>query len=162
LIKFMVIGLPRSRTTWMANWLTTTDTLCLHDPLAHYTIQELDNYSTDKLFGISDTAIHMFGGKLNSHPAKKLIIHRPLIDINKSLGQSCVKEDSKTLLDDIKGMHVDYCDLNRMGKDIWSFLIGSKFDSERFRQLIGMNVQPHFSELKPINKAKIQEWLGRN
>jgi len=25
-----------------------------------------------------------------------------------------------------------------------------------------MNVQPHFSELKPINKAKIQEWLGRN
>ena len=34
----MVIGLPRSRTTWMANWLTTTDTLCLHDPLANYTI----------------------------------------------------------------------------------------------------------------------------
>ena len=162
MIKFMVIGLPRSRTTWMANWLTTTDTLCLHDPLAHYTIPELDNYSTDKLFGISDTAIHMFGGKLNSHPAKKLIIHRPLREINESLGGPYMQPKHINLLKEIKGMHVDYCDLNRSGEYIWSFLIGSKFDSERFRQLIGMNVQPHFSELKPINKAKIQEWLGRN
>lgn len=28
---FFVSGLPRSRTAWMANWLTTDHSLCLHD-----------------------------------------------------------------------------------------------------------------------------------
>ena len=28
---FFILGLPRSRTAWLANWLTTDRSLCLHD-----------------------------------------------------------------------------------------------------------------------------------
>jgi hypothetical protein len=29
---FFLTGMPRSRTAWMANWLTTDTTICYHDP----------------------------------------------------------------------------------------------------------------------------------
>jgi len=28
---FFILGLPRSRTAWLANWMTTDTTICLHD-----------------------------------------------------------------------------------------------------------------------------------
>src|SRR5262245_11295408 len=31
MMPFFVPGLPRSRTAWLANWLTTDTSLCLHD-----------------------------------------------------------------------------------------------------------------------------------
>ena len=163
MIEFMVIGLPRSRTTWMSNWLTTTGTFCLHDSLSQYTLSELNQYTCKKTFGVSDTAIYQaMKGSINSHPAKKLIIHRPIDEINASLGRHQVSQSDADALHDIKGMHVDFKDINRMGKRIWMHLIGDGFDSERFNELTLMNVQPHFDGLQPMNQAKIQSWLSGN
>lgn len=30
---FFITGMPRSRTAWLANWLTTDRSLCVHDPV---------------------------------------------------------------------------------------------------------------------------------
>jgi hypothetical protein len=32
--QFFITGLPRSRTAWLANWLTTGETFCYHDGLS--------------------------------------------------------------------------------------------------------------------------------
>ena len=163
MIEFMVIGLPRSRTTWLANLLTTTATFCMHDPLSQYTFPELNQYTCKKTFGIADTAIYsLLGGRLNAHPAKKLIIHRPISEINASLGRHQVSQSDADELDKIKGLHIDFKDINKMGKRIWKHLIGTEFDSERFDELTLMNVQPNFEGLKQMNQAKIQSWLSRN
>ena len=57
MMDFIVTGLPRSGTTWVANWLTTDTTLCIHDPLYKYHLEDLDNIETNKKLGISCTAI---------------------------------------------------------------------------------------------------------
>jgi len=102
MIEFMVIGLPRSRTTWLSNLLTTTATFCMHDPLSQYTFPELNQYTCKKTFGIADTAIYsLLGSRLNAHPAKKLIIHRPISEINASLGRHQVSQSDADQLDQI-------------------------------------------------------------
>tara|TARA_R110001606_G_scaffold74779_1_gene173402 strand:- start:3013 stop:3498 length:486 start_codon:yes stop_codon:yes gene_type:complete len=160
MIDFMVIGLPRSRTTWMANWLTTTSTLCLHDAISTHTQAELDSYPTNRKFGISETAIFHLGNKLNAHPAKKLIIHRPIHEIYKSIGRPIPFPNADCLLQEIKGLHIQHKDINSRAEEIWMHLIGSKFDSKRFNVLSGMNVQPNFKGLRPQNQKVIQTWLG--
>ncbi len=35
MLDFAVFALPRSGTAWVANWLTTDKSLCLHDPFAY-------------------------------------------------------------------------------------------------------------------------------
>jgi len=116
MIEFMVIGLPRSRTTWLSNLLTTTATFCMHDPLSQYTFPELNQYTCKKTFGIADTAIYsLLGSRLNAHPAKKLIIHRPISEINASLGRHQVSQSDADQLDKIKGLHIDFNDINKNG-----------------------------------------------
>ena len=160
MLDFMVIGLPRSRTTWLANWLTTDNTLCLHDSAAKFTLNELNNYATQKKLGISETALFHCGGKLNRHPAKKLIIHRPVHEIYKSIGRVIPFPNAEMLMSDIKGLHVAYKDINDRAEEIWMHLIGSGFDSKRFNALSEMNVQPHFNALKPQNQDVIRQWIN--
>ena len=104
----------------------------------------------------------MLGSRLNAHPAKKLIIHRPISEINASLGRHQVSQSDADQLDQIRGLHIEFNDINKMGERIWQHLIGTGFDSERFKELTLMNVQPNFEGLKQMNQAKIQSWLSRN
>ena len=55
MIDFMVIGLPRTGTTWASNWLTTDSTQCYHDPLYHTHYEDWDEKfsARDRKSGIS-------------------------------------------------------------------------------------------------------------
>lgn len=46
---FLVIGYPRSRTAWMANYLTVGDSVCIHEPVQHSCLElylKLIGYNT--------------------------------------------------------------------------------------------------------------------
>lgn len=155
MVDFMVISLPRSRSTWLANWLTTDKTLCLHDPLRDQALGDLDEYETGKAFGISDTSLFFYGARLNRHPAKKLIIHRRLAEVSRSIGDKLDPECAKQL-DAIYGMHVQFDDINHQASDIWEYLIGDGFDQERFDNLTRMNIEPHFPGMKRASQHYIR------
>ena len=161
MIDFMVIGLPRSRTTWLSHWLTTSLTTCLHDPLEHFTLGQLDGQEYSTRFGISDTALHLYGDELNAHKAKKLIVHRPLVQINKSLGFQRYTPKDRKKLDAIHGLHVNYSDIDENAEAIWQHLIGPGYDAERFERLKELNIQPHFAGRTPYNAKLIQRLVGR-
>ena len=85
-INFMVLGGPRSATTWAANWLTTDTTICLHDPLLEYRIEVLQRMTFDgKRFGISCTSSTLYPDWVNQQKCPKVVLHRPVKDINRSL-----------------------------------------------------------------------------
>ena len=107
MIEFMVIAHPRSGTTWAANWLTTDTTLCLHDPLAYRHYAEWDDFESSKMLGVSDCGVCAFPDFLNSHPARKVILHRDRKEIAESLGmpEFLLSPDH---LDEIQGMHVHF------------------------------------------------------
>lgn len=164
MIDFMVIGLPRSGTTWLANWLTSADSYCLHDPLnkLHYEDWDNDNMyipQDNRYRGVSCTGIWRWPLFLEFHPAKKLIIKRNKKDIVWSLRQKNFDIDltGHDRLDEIMGFHVWYEDLFIIehAKEIWNYLIGTEFDEQRYKMLLEMHVEPEFKKVyRNVNVAK--------
>ncbi len=158
MIEFMIIAAPRSATTWAANWLTTDATLCLHDPLIHWTRGELNTIESKKRLGISCTASALFPDWVNSHPAKKVIVHRAFPEIDASLrqiGMTACSDHWEGVLEQITGVHVDWEALfdPYRAKGIYEYLLDLPFDEERWAVLRGMNVQPHFQTVSVNREA---------
>jgi hypothetical protein len=148
MIEFMILGAPRSGTTWAANWLTTDTTLCLHDPLwtTHY--QDLDTINSYKTVGVACTGLARFEPWVNRHSARKVILHRPLHEINASLkriGLDPWPEDVYDLLHKIKGHHFSWRDLFDNPAFIYEYLIQKPFDAERHALLKDIEMQPNFT-----------------
>lgn len=151
MIQFMLLGTPRSATTWAANWLTTDTTLCLHDPLFRYHYTELDNIKSSRSLGVACTGLGHFTDWINSHPARKVIVHRNLGEVNQSLreiGLPAMTEEQAKKLDLVKGLHVDWLELFDSPEKIYEYLLQMPFDSERHEFLCEIEMQPHFGRLK--------------
>jgi hypothetical protein len=146
----MVIAAPRSGTTWASVWLTTDATMCLHDPLweNHYT--DLDNIQSRKMLGISCTGIALFPEWLNAHPARKVILHRDIREVNASLqaiGLLGCCDNYESLLFGLSGHHCHWQDIFRKPKEIYEFLLQKPFDAERHAELVKIEMQPNFEGL---------------
>lgn len=149
-IQFMVISAPRSASTWCANWLTTDTTLCLHDPLWRWHYSELDAVPSSKVLGISCTGIALFPEWVNAHPARKVVLHRDLKEVDASLeriGLTACSAQWEGVLDRIRGVHVDWHDVFERPKSIYEYLLDRPFDAGRHELLREVNVQPAFAKL---------------
>lgn len=140
----MIIGLPRSGTAWAANLFTTDTTHCIHDPLGDYHYSELDSIKSDKELGIACTAIWAFKDFVNNHNARKVIIHRDISEINFSLenvGLPYMPNGVERLLHGIDGFHILFDDFISNPKEAYEYLLGKKFDSERFSLLKNLLIE---------------------
>lgn len=154
----MVIGPPRSGTTWAANWLTTDTTLCLHDPSMQHHWTTLDYIPSSRPYiGLSDTALALIPAWLNEHPSRKVILHRDMNEVRHALANLGVGDDwdqniadrFSRSLDLVEGLHVHWRDLFVNPEPIWKYLFDeSPFDRERHRLLRDMNIQPQLANLK--------------
>lgn len=83
----MVLGGPRSATTWAANWLTTDTSVCMHDPLLEYTCAQLHRmtFPGGRRFGISCTSAMLYPDFINMQKCPKLVLVRDVGEINASL-----------------------------------------------------------------------------
>ena len=151
MIEFMVIGLPRSGTAWIANWLTTDTTTCIHDPLAINHYRDLDSIKSEKMLGISCTALWAFPDYVNSHKARKVIVHRNLKEINSSLsniGLPQFKDGMDEKLSCLNGIHIWKDQLFKDPEFIYEYLTGKKFDRERFETLKELKIERKIDSMK--------------
>lgn len=153
-ISFMILGGPRSATTWAANWLTTDTTICLHDPLLEYTTGRLMRLTIPgRRIGISCTASTLYPEWVNEQKCPKVILYRHVPDINNSLRALGLVEliESRHLarLEAIKGaMFVPYELLfSQGGAAQIAKHVGVPFDSYRHHQLSQMRVEPMWNRL---------------
>jgi len=159
MIDFMVLGLPRSGTAWLANLLTTDDSYCRHEAFWKSTLVQLDLIDAPGKFGVSETSGYSIPDVLNDHPARKLIVTRSLNEINKSLKSLNLPEmtnDHFDALNSIQGYRIDFNDLfvfNKMAK-AYNFLLDKELSSCRHSMLCDMNVQ-NKSLIKEVQKLFI-------
>lgn len=161
MISFMVISGERSGSTWAANWLTSDTTLCIHDPLRRWTVDELDGIYPlmDKHKGIACTALQLLPDWVNAHPAPKLVLHRTDEMIIRSVEKlGCVSRlvrGTNERLGQIRGIHIDYKLLfdPYHARDCAEFL-GVPFDAHRHIELVQMNVQPHWASVAASPRAE--------
>jgi len=144
MIDFMIIALPRSRTTWLSNFLTTDKTFCYHDPLAEMSsYKEILELKTDRITGIADTGVGYFD--LSMFPCRKLIIERNLEDVNREMSKMLNipvdMSDLQRRIEDIDGVRIQFDDINARLQDIWEYCTGLPYDALRGESLKNYNVQ---------------------
>lgn len=156
MLDFLVLSLPRSGSTWCANWLTTHASFCLHDPLAHRSLDDLAALDMSRRqLGAACTALWAFPDWCERHVKRVLILERDPDEVNASLsrlGVGSIPQAMLTLFRAMPGERVPYKSLFDQvnARWIWDRLgIIGEFDEDRHRALVNMNVQPNLKTWRP-------------
>lgn len=159
MLDFMIISLPRSASTWAANWMTTERAFCRHDPLWMTSPDQLDReivaLAGPRLAGIACTGLWRWPEWINRHLARKLILHRDSAQIRASLdrlGLPRLPIAAARQLSQIEGTHVDWLELFDPARAaaIWEFLTAGAiaFDQARHRELCAMRIDPAMGKVE--------------
>lgn len=151
MMEFMVLGLPRSGTAWLANWLTAGPVLCWHEPLRYLSPLDLEGVGApERRLGIADTGLLMlYPDWVAMQPARKLIVHRDLVAVNESLARLALPlmtVEQERRLWAVEGWHISFAQLFQdrpaVLQQALDWLVpGVAFDEPRYRVLKEMNVQ---------------------
>lgn len=165
-MNFFVIGLPRSRTAWLANFLTH-EKFCYHDGFnGCSSIQEYQKkLGTDK--GDSSTGLMLIDIKELYPEAPVLIIEsepKNAIDYTyKTYGyyDPTYIYTLQEKMDQIEGMRIHVKDIDSNLPKIWDHLIGTPFNNKRAELLKTLNVQ--VNDPQDFDKpAAIKLWNSLN
>lgn len=144
MIDFAVFALPRSGTAWLANWLTTDRSLCLHDPFA---VSMPEHWESKGCFGIACTGSYLFPKWLHTLDCPVAVIERDPLECNASLRANGLPENVmhlKRALDATDGRRWRFADLwnEDKARELWAFLLPAvKFDAQRYRLLRSLHVE---------------------
>lgn len=157
---FLVMGLPRSRTAWLANFLTNGPAFCFHEPMVG--CRSVANLRSKfermdyPVVGGADTGAAAFADRIAevfTSGIQLIIVERDPDECLASLRALGLLADVHTLAAGVdaleyvkckfKPLVVSFDSLNdeHVGRGIWEHCIGEGFDVERFRQLCEMNIQ---------------------
>lgn len=145
MIDFAVFALPRSGTAWMANFLTTDRTLCLHDPFAAAMPEHWD--AGGRRLGISCTGSYLFPRWLATLDCPIAVIERDPDECEASLKAAGLPGDVgmlKRALDAVDGRRWRFSDMwnEDKARELWAFLLPHvPFDAQRHRLLLDMRVE---------------------
>lgn len=91
---FFITGFPRSRSAWLANFLTYKDSFCFHDAIQHCwadpkKLRELFNEVPERYVGNSDSGIAFYIDSIleNFPDSKFVIVKRDFADVEASLSK---------------------------------------------------------------------------
>lgn len=144
--NFFVLGLPRSRTAWLANFLTYDDLFCYHEGVnGCKTINEYKEKIKGK--GDSNTGIMLFDFENHFPDAKFIIIDsdiEPSINFGRNVFNTDIEHEMsvcKNRLDNINGLHINLADINNRLDEIWDYVSTKKFNADRADMLINLDIQ---------------------
>jgi hypothetical protein len=154
-MDFIVLGLPRSATTWLSVWLTTDRSLCLHDPFASALPEDWPRDS--RRFGISCTGAYLFPRWLEQQQCPVAVIERDASACDQSLermGLSGTGNLHEFLLSvDGRRFHFSGIWNEEKAQKLWAFLLPDiPFDSIRYRQMRDIQIQPHMGKWRCDHK----------
>lgn len=154
-MRFAVFGLPRSGTTWAANWLTDAGALCLHDPIADHAPAELLRLDLGRPWGVSCTGLWAF-----EDVARQVAQRCPVVVLERDpaasdaalcrLGMSALPGWLHDRFRSAPGVRLPFDALWREegARLIWSILRpDAPFDVRRWRLLRDIRVEPILDRL---------------
>lgn len=146
-LDFIVLGLPRSGTTWMANWLTTDRSLCLHDPFG---TGMPHTWPVDhRPRGISCTVAGMLPDWLKTYRCPIAVVVRDVQECDRSLRRLGLPDAAlcHQFLSDAPGRRFPFEALwkEESARTLWEYLLPVvPFDALRWKLLKDMQVQPYW------------------
>lgn len=145
MIKFIVTGLPRSGTTWLSVFLSTDDCLCLHDPYATHSPEELAKWEG----GVCDTALWYYEDWCKANTDKFILIDRKAEEVNASLSDKGIMELPEFLTDAFssvtghKKIYFEDLFTEEIAEELWTYIYPDKpFNSIRWNELKNVHMEP--------------------
>lgn len=150
--SFFIFGLPRSGSSWLSVFLSGRDSFCYHEPTADARPEEWTTAAyqrPESIVGAVDTGAYLYADLVRAAMpnAQFFVLLRDPDEINVSShkcgisGYDAWAEHSRlTALPFPRLHHESLRELNYL-ESLWDRVIGTKFDAERARQLLEMNVQ---------------------
>lgn len=161
-MDFIVTGLPRSRTAWVANYLTYGDMFCLHDALVNWDDLKLPDV---EYAGIADSGASLFQDNLSERfpDAKWIIIERNYTDVQASLKKMGLNVDTfvvQTKLEELRGkknpLVVPFATLDESIKDIAKYINPDwQLNQVRHEMLLRFNIQVTPEQIQKDIQGKI-------
>ena len=150
-MNYIIFALPRSRTTWLANFLTHGNQVCLHEPLASVnSLSEVNGYA----HGFADTSACLNWRRVIAQwpEAKRVVVERPLESVQASLkrkgAHSPLLEHAATCLSELPAdLRIPYDSLNARLPELWALVRGDDFPEHRFNWLRDVKVEPDLTSL---------------
>lgn len=160
-MKFIVYGLPRSRTFWLSRYLSYADYECGHDVVRHLrSLEDIKSYFAMPSTGACETAAAPFWRLVQQYQPdiKTVVIRRPIDDVIDSLMKQPITYDRALLTPLI--MHMDnklnqierrvpnvlsvpYADLaqEETCKAVFEHCLGYQHDPAWFHMMAPINLQ---------------------
>lgn|SRR5574337_636073 len=158
--RYLILALPRSRTAWLANFLTHGKSFCYHDPSATFGGAEglarvLNEEVEYDAVGATDTGAILKIDEIVDQVDDLRLVY-VVRDINecfeslKQMGLESMKSALYLANDHLEraigkhpGMIVEFNRLNDLdtGCSIWNYCVGDGFDFRRYEQLIKMRIE---------------------
>lgn len=147
---FFIVGLPRSRTAWMANWFTYGDSFCFHDGLAG--ISSKEDYAAKlqsknaSYVGDSDSGLVFLDLKYLYPDSPVVVIHRSIVKCQMSMKRAGIPgaehfQFLNSLLEKMPGLHVNFSDIDKRIDEITDYCIGTTMDADRKEFLLNINMR---------------------
>lgn len=148
--NFFVLGLPRSRTAWLANCLTFGESFCFHDGLAG--CMSVGEYKEKlqkpgySLVGDSDSGLLFLDLNYLFPDSPKLIIHRDLGECQASMQKAGFQGAEyfplmQPLLMKFNGLHIMFEEIDSRIDEIVFYLTGQRLDEDRKQFLLNCHLQ---------------------
>ena len=155
-MNFLITALPRSGTAWASVWLMD-GALCLHDPLAHRTPEQVLAYapSSGQRWGAACTGAWLVPGFIQACACPYVLLDRNLADVQQSivdLHLPPLSDAAVAQFDLTPGPRFDYNDLFDLdgAKAIWGVLRPDMpMNVERWALLTEMMIQTDFYKWNP-------------
>lgn len=146
-LDFIVLALPRSGTAWLANWLTTYGSLCLHDP---FSAGLPETWPIDQRpRGIACTVSALMPRWLSEHACPIAIIERDYRACDASM-EKLGLPGTEAFRDAVAAMPGERFAFDALFEDeavaraLWGYLLPKlPFDPIRYRMLRDLQVQRH-------------------
>ena len=182
--NFFITGLPRSRTAWLANFLTYRESFCYHEAIRDVNslddLKKLLSNPKYKYMGSSDSSLPLFAEKvMNMFPDSKLVVvERDIVKVKKSLNKLFSEHDeihnmlkmNMNALGKLKSKYshllIQYESLDDVNvcKELWEYCLPDiEFNYERWRMLDLFKIDMHKTKyMAHINDCKwfFNEILG--
>jgi len=147
-MSFLILGLPRSRTAWLANFMSYDGYCCHHEGSNNcYTLEEY-KAKLGPCTGDANTGLILIDIKKH-FPTSKIVIIDSTIDEAVGYGQKTYKAnftkglyEMKLKLDTLEGLHIPLIELDDYLEVIWDYITsGVPFNPQRTELLKRLDIK---------------------
>jgi len=156
-MSFFILGLPRSRTAWLANFMTYEGYHCYHEGLnGCYTMEAYKALLDGNRIGDANTGLFMLNFREHFSNSRVVVIDSSIdaaLAYIKDVNYHSYLITMKTKLDAIHdAMHVDINDIDDRLENIWNYLTDNvAFNKERAEMLKCLDIttkEPYKADLE--------------